>query len=144
MDDESGIAPVYNGGISISRHGFSYHLKPHAVLTTSDIPPQARGCNLPTLHVLLPLVSEKLVGKKLPPELVELIIDLGDNKEYPARGGALGISWKIAEQMRREVMDDRRANNKNVCFYYWLSPSHSFNNIQQGWESINDYSLCEH
>jgi hypothetical protein len=93
--------------------GFDYSFEAHHVLTTADVPYQARGCNFATLHSVLPMVCQRLTNKPLPAELVELIINAGhdpiDMVEFADRNGALGMSWKAAEERRRAVMADRRA-----------------------------------
>ena len=86
----------------------------YRVLTTADVPYQARGCNFPTLHLVLPDVCERLIGKRLPAEIVDWIIDADDDGRFPERGGSLGMSWKAAEETRRAAMSDRRAK-EGVC-----------------------------
>ncbi|KAL0961437.1 hypothetical protein HGRIS_006382 [Hohenbuehelia grisea] len=98
--------------------GMTYSgLKDQVVLTTSDVPRQLRGTNIPSLHVLLPWVSEQLIGKRLPPELVEHIVESTD----------LGLTREVAERHRRAFMADRKIK---------VSEENKM------WES--EYSLCEH
>ena len=66
------------------------------VLTTSDVPFQEQASNIPTLHFLLPIVCQRLIGKHLPPELVTHILDT-----------ELGMTRETVEQHRRALMADR-------------------------------------
>ncbi len=80
--------------------GVSYSDLPNTpVLSTADVPWQARATNVPTLRILLPRVCKQVIGKTLPPELVELIV--GE--------GVYGMSREQAEMHRRAFMDDRKA-----------------------------------
>ncbi|KAJ7872308.1 hypothetical protein B0H14DRAFT_3438991 [Mycena olivaceomarginata] len=88
---------------------------PRRVLTTADVPLQMRGTNFRTLRVLLPFVCEQLTGQRLPPELVEWILDVG----------YWGFSREEAERHRRCLMKDRVVPG---------SLSHG----------PRGYSLCEH
>ncbi|KAL0961447.1 hypothetical protein HGRIS_006392 [Hohenbuehelia grisea] len=92
-------------------------LQDQVVLTTSDIPPQQRATNLPTLHVLLPWVCQQITGKRLPPNLVDLI----------SSSGALGLTREMAEYHRHAFMEDRKIKVSDE---------------NEMWES--QYSLCEH
>lgn len=75
-----------------------------SVLTTSDIPSQARACNFPTLHFLLPVVCQRLTGRHLPRELVDLILASGN----------FGITREEAEGRRRGVMEERGLGAESV------------------------------
>ncbi|KAL4254205.1 DUF4246 domain-containing protein [Pleurotus pulmonarius] len=98
--------------------GVSYSDLPNTpVLSTADVPWQARATNVPTLRILLPRVCKQVIGKTLPPELVELIV--GE--------GVYGMSREHAEMHRRAFMDDRKAKVVDE------------NEIFEG-----EYSLCEH
>lgn len=89
------------------------------VLTTSEVPIQMRKCNEATLLTLLPLVSAKLTGTPLPPELVAVIW------EYVSIGT---MSRENAEKHRLALMEDRKIKSEDI-----------------GWNSFqNTYSLCEH
>ncbi|KAF9496465.1 hypothetical protein BDN71DRAFT_1505766 [Pleurotus eryngii] len=80
--------------------GVSYLNLPDApVLSTADVPWQARPTNMPTLRVLLPKACKQVIGKTLPPELVELIV--GED--------VYGMSREQAEMHRRDFMADRKA-----------------------------------
>ncbi|KAL0961441.1 hypothetical protein HGRIS_006386 [Hohenbuehelia grisea] len=92
-------------------------LKDQVVLTTSDIPPQYCGTNVPTLHAILPRICQQITGKVLPPELVDLIINSRD----------LGLTREMAERHRRAFMEDRKIKVSEE---------------NEMWES--EYSLCEH
>jgi hypothetical protein len=69
------------------------------VLTTSEIPIQMRKCNHPTMLVLLPWISEKLIGQALPLELAEVIW------QYASEGT---MTREDAERYRLELMNDRK------------------------------------
>ncbi|KAG5221930.1 4-coumarate CoA ligase [Salix suchowensis] len=98
--------------------GVSYLNLPDApVLSTADVPWQARPTNMPTLRVLLPKACKQVIGKTLPPELVELIV--GED--------VYGMSREQAEMHRRDFMADRKAKVADE------------NDIFDG-----EYSLCEH
>ncbi|KAL0961438.1 hypothetical protein HGRIS_006383 [Hohenbuehelia grisea] len=92
-------------------------LKDQVVLTTSDVPRQLRGTNVPSLFALLPWVSERLIGKRLPLEIVSHITKSTD----------LGLTREAAERHRRAFMEDRKIK---------VSEENKL------WESA--YSLCEH
>jgi hypothetical protein len=87
---------------------------PCPVFTTSDVVYQACDCNRATLHVCLPDVTERLIGKRIPAEVVDMIFDR-----------MLGVSRKMAESLRRELMDDRRGvkdNEAEVGFSVFIPP----------------------
>jgi hypothetical protein len=48
--------------------GFAY--RDMNVVTTSDVPSQARACNMPTPELLLGAAFRRVTGKNLPVELV--------------------------------------------------------------------------
>src|SRR5262245_2029057 len=82
---------------SFESHGFMYTgLRNSPVLTTLEVPSQEQACNIPTLHFLLPIVCQRLIGKHLPPELVANILETD-----------LGMTREMAEQHRRALMADR-------------------------------------
>ncbi|KAF4583610.1 hypothetical protein EYR38_002365 [Pleurotus pulmonarius] len=98
--------------------GVSYINLPDApVLSTAEVPWQARPTNAPTLRILLPMACKQVIGKTLPPELVELIL----------REDVYGMSREQAEMHRRDFMADRKAKVADE------------NDIFDG-----EYSLCEH
>jgi hypothetical protein len=80
------------------------------VLSSVDVPSQARACNLPTLRFLLPVACrQRTHGRRtLPPELVEFIMAaaLADS--------GLGITREEAEIRRRELMADRKVGSVGV------------------------------
>jgi hypothetical protein len=79
--------------------GFSYHgMSNFTVLTTADVPLQECVCNVPTLHFLLSVGSERLTGRYLPPELSAHIIGMVD----------IGVTREVSEQRRRAFMYDRK------------------------------------
>jgi hypothetical protein len=81
--------------------GFEYWaIKIMDVLTTSDVPSQARGCNTPTLTLLLDAAFRSVVGKNLPAELSQLILSEMNGVEF-------GLSREKAEERRRAIMADR-------------------------------------
>ncbi|KAL4268889.1 DUF4246 domain-containing protein [Pleurotus pulmonarius] len=103
-------------------HGFvTGGLKDMNVLTSSDIPWQARDCNTRTLHSLLTLSFKRLIGKEIPAELRNYIVQM-------ATEGT--ITREEAEKRRRELMEDRKIKPKN----------HQENRF---WRD-GGYSLCEH
>jgi hypothetical protein len=93
--------------------GFIYQgLEDITVLTSSDVPSQARVCNVPTLAFLLSAVCRRYTRDKraLPSELVDIIIShLAADSQVP-----LGISREDAEKRRRTLMEDRKVQTKNV------------------------------
>ncbi len=74
------------------------------VLTSSDVPWQARDCNARTLHSLLTLAFKRLIGKEIPAELRNYIVQI-------ATEGT--ITREEAEKRRRELMEDRKIKPKN-------------------------------
>ncbi|KAJ7665929.1 hypothetical protein DFH06DRAFT_262963 [Mycena polygramma] len=84
------------------------------VLTAADVPLQMRGTNLRTPRVLLPIVCERLTGQRLPPELVQHILEVG----------YWGFSREEAERHRRLLMRDRV--------------------VRETYRDLDGYSLCEH
>jgi hypothetical protein len=92
-------------------HGFSYHgLQGMHVLSSVDVPSQARACNLPTLRFLLPVACrQRTHGRRtLPPELVDIILAAAQVD------GGLGITREEAEIRRRELMADRKVGSVGV------------------------------
>ncbi len=69
------------------------------VLTTSDVPWQARPCNIRTLHSILLLAFKRSIGKEIPAELRNYIVSM-------ATEGT--ITREEAEKRRRELMEDRK------------------------------------
>lgn len=69
------------------------------VLSTSDVPWQARPCNIQTLHSLLLLSFKRSVGKEIPAELRNYVVSM-------ATEGT--ITREEAEKRRRELMEDRK------------------------------------
>jgi hypothetical protein len=95
----------------IAYHGFSYTgLADMHVLSSVDVPSQARACNLPTLRFLLPVACrQRAHGRRtLPPELVESIVAAA------LADGGLGITREEAEIRRRELMADRKVGSVGV------------------------------
>ncbi|KAL0950704.1 hypothetical protein HGRIS_007481 [Hohenbuehelia grisea] len=88
-------------------------------LTTSEVPLQERGCNATTLYFLLPAVTSRLIGKRLPPELVASIVSY-------VHGGTM--SREDAERHRANLMEDRRLKLGDYP--------------ESVWEM--EFSLCEH
>jgi hypothetical protein len=83
-----------------------------AVLTTSDVPQQARACNLPTLAFLLPIACREVTHgqRTLPPELVQIILSHvreNVNMEF-------GMSREDAERRRRALMSDRKVQTQDI------------------------------
>jgi hypothetical protein len=82
------------------------------VLTTSNVPQQARACNLPTLAFLLPIACRRVTHgqRTLPPELVQVILShvrKNANMEF-------GMSREDAERRRRELMSDRKVQTQDI------------------------------
>ncbi|KAJ6594273.1 hypothetical protein B0H19DRAFT_1246959 [Mycena capillaripes] len=67
------------------------------VLTTADVPSQVRMTNIRTLRFLLPFICQRITGKNLPAELVQLILDREN----------WGFSREEAERHRQSLMKDR-------------------------------------
>ncbi|KAF7364731.1 Heat shock 70 kDa protein 12B [Mycena venus] len=78
-------------------HGLYLSNLPGRVITAADVPLQIRGTNFRTLRVLLPFVCQRLTGQRLPPELVQNVLDVG----------YWGFSREEAERHRRLLMQDR-------------------------------------
>ncbi|KAF7334430.1 Heat shock 70 kDa protein 12B [Mycena venus] len=95
-------------------HGVWFSQLPGRVVTAADVPLQIRGTNFRTLRVLLPFVCQQLTGKRLPPELVQYVLDVG----------YWGFSREEAERHRRLLMQDRVVRDTR----------------RDHW----GYSLCEH
>ncbi|KAJ6577438.1 hypothetical protein B0H19DRAFT_1119924 [Mycena capillaripes] len=96
-------------------HGLTFENLTNRVLTSSDVPLQARMTNFRTLRFLLPLICLRLTGQNLPPELVQHIF----------QAASWGFSREEAERHRHNLMKDRV--------------------IGADATSINDtFSLCEH
>jgi hypothetical protein len=90
------------------------------VLTSCDVPSQARPCNLPTLGFLLPIVCRQVTrGRRtLPPELVDIILaEIQDSLDF-------GMTREDAEVRRRELMADRKVQTKNVNGVSFPDPFH--------------------
>lgn len=77
------------------------------VLTTSEVPMQIRKINEPTLKMLLPWISNNLIGTELPPELVEVIW------EYLSEGT---MPRAEVEKHRLSLMDDRKVSGGRRAF----------------------------
>jgi hypothetical protein len=89
-------------------HGFSYQgLQGMHVLSSVDVPSQARACNLPTLRFLLLVACrQRTHGRRtLPSKLVDIIL------EAALVDGGLGITQEEAEVRRRELMTDRKVGS---------------------------------
>ncbi|KAJ6588743.1 hypothetical protein B0H19DRAFT_1057870 [Mycena capillaripes] len=78
-------------------HGITFQALKNQVLTSCDIPSQARMANFRTLRFVLPFICLRLTGKNLPPELVQHILQSTD----------WGFSREEAERHRRRLMKDR-------------------------------------
>ncbi|KAL4255807.1 Protein of unknown function DUF4246 [Pleurotus pulmonarius] len=91
------------------------------VLTTSDVPWQARPCNIRTLHSILLLAFKRTIGKEIPAELRNYIVSM-------ATEGT--ITREEAEKRRRELMEDRKFTSTGLSHQFWLDSG--------------AYSLCEH
>lgn len=74
------------------------------VLSSSDVPWQARPCNIATLHLLLSIAWKRRVGKDIPAELRSYIITA-------AIEGT--VTREEAEKWRRELMVDRKIKATN-------------------------------
>ncbi|KAJ7841354.1 hypothetical protein B0H14DRAFT_1047587 [Mycena olivaceomarginata] len=94
-------------------HEITFHLT-NQVLTTSDVPFQARMSTFRTLQFILPFICRRLTGQNLPPELVQHIL----------QSAHWGFSREEAERHRRNLMKDRVIATEE--------------------SSRNDFSLCEH
>jgi hypothetical protein len=81
----------------IEYHGFTFYGLTNQVLTSSDVPSQARMSNFRTLRFLLPFICRRLTGQNLPQELVDNIL----------RSTHWGFSREEAEHHRRSLMKDR-------------------------------------
>ncbi|KAJ7835971.1 hypothetical protein B0H13DRAFT_2288278 [Mycena leptocephala] len=81
----------------IEYHGFTFYGLTNQVLTSSDVPFQARMSNFRTLRFLLPFICRRLTGQNLPQELVDNIL----------RSTHWGFSREEAERHRRSLMKDR-------------------------------------
>ncbi|KAF4566608.1 hypothetical protein EYR36_012039 [Pleurotus pulmonarius] len=90
------------------------------VLSSLDVPWQARPCNIATLHLLLSIAWKRLVGKDIPAELRNYII-------AAAIEGT--ITREEAEKWRRELMVDRKIKGTSY-------------RETRFWDG--SYSLCEH
>jgi hypothetical protein len=93
--------------------GFTYtEMENMHVLTSVDVPSQARACNIPTLAFLLPFACRQLTrGRRtLPPELVEIIMT---HVRQNSRA-EFGLSREEAEKRRRALMGDRKVQTQNV------------------------------
>ncbi|KAH7869156.1 uncharacterized protein C8R40DRAFT_1131513 [Lentinula edodes] len=102
----------------IRQPGFSIRGMSHMnVLTTSEIPMQERKTNDPTIRAFLRIVSLKLTGQEISPELIEIICD------YVLEGT---LTREEAEGHRLTLMSERKVNAKG------------------GYARRNTYSLCEH
>jgi hypothetical protein len=77
------------------------------VLSSSDIPYQARGCNAPTLTFLLGVACRQKTRRELPPELNQMIVGYTNGIEF-------GITWEQAEERRRALMQDRKVQSEDV------------------------------
>jgi hypothetical protein len=91
--------------------GFTYeNMDNMKVLTSCDVPKQARACNLPTLKLLLCSACRQAVNGRqaLPMEVADIILT------EAMRDGGLGMSREEAERRRRMLMEDRRVQTKNV------------------------------
>jgi hypothetical protein len=141
VDDET------NGGDTdeVRYHGFTYSgLAFVHVLSSVDVPSQARACNIPTLRFLLGVASRQRTseGRTLPPEIVELIIDA------TLANGGLGITREEAETRRRALMKDRKVGSVDVNKVGTVVLSAAFGACAdsclrtQVWEQ--EFSLCEH
>ncbi|KAL0950697.1 hypothetical protein HGRIS_007474 [Hohenbuehelia grisea] len=114
VDDEE--FPHYDAEL----RGFTYsHVDDMEELTTYEVPIQERGCNAPTLRFLLPIVTSRLIGKRLPPELVASIVSYTHEQT---------MSREDAEGHRANLMEDRRLKSGG-----WPP---------QVWDM--NFSLCEH
>lgn len=81
-------------------HGYvTRGLKDMNVLTSADVLWQARDCNIKTLHSLLTLTFKRRIGKEIPAELRNYIVQM-------ATEGT--ITREEAEKRRRELMEDRK------------------------------------
>ncbi|KAJ7352391.1 hypothetical protein DFH08DRAFT_805641 [Mycena albidolilacea] len=95
-------------------HGITFHKLTNQVLTTFDVPFQARMSNFRTLQFILPFICRRLTGQNLPPELVQHIL----------QSAHWGFSREEAERHCRNLMKDRVIATEE--------------------SSRNDFSLCEH
>ncbi|KAJ4468827.1 hypothetical protein J3R30DRAFT_3739498 [Lentinula aciculospora] len=102
----------------ITRPGFTVGgLEEMNVLTTSEVPMQTQKTNEPTMRALITMVSERLTGQILPPELVQIIC------EYVFEGT---FTREEAEKYRLKLMNDRKVRMK------------------RDFGHDRTYSLCEH
>jgi hypothetical protein len=95
----------------VSYHGFTYAgLEGMHVLSSVDVPSQARACNIPTLRFLLGVAFRQRLGggRILPPELTDIIISAA------LVGGILGMTREEAEIRRRALMADRKVGSMGI------------------------------
>ncbi|KAL0960958.1 hypothetical protein HGRIS_005958 [Hohenbuehelia grisea] len=88
-------------------------------LSSAEVPIQERGCNEATLRFLLPAITSRLIGKRIPPELVSSIIAYAHDRT---------MSREDAERHRANLMEDRRLKTGGYPRSVWEM----------------DFSLCEH
>lgn len=120
----------------INYPGFSYlGLADVSVLTSKDVPSQARACNFPTLRWLLPNICRQLTDQNLPADLTAQILQSAD----------FGINREMAEIHRRELMKERQVNNSGadvssyiICMFRRSMTASCFQS------NLLPYSLCEH
>jgi hypothetical protein len=77
------------------------------VLTSKDVPSQARACNLPTIAFLLRVAFRQRAGRFVPDELINLVLE-------GLEGPGAQMTRQEAEERRRDLMDDRRVNVKGA------------------------------
>lgn len=83
-------------------HGFNLSgMQENGPITTADVDFQEQGCNDVTLHFLLPIASRRLVGRILPPEIVDHIITFVGER----------MTREKAEEHRRLLMADRKPSS---------------------------------
>lgn len=114
-DDSGNSDPEEESNSSDSEHERFYHglylsNLPGRVVTAADVPLQIRGTNFRTLRVLLPFVCRQLTGQRLPPELVQYVLDVG----------YWGFSREEAERHRRLLMQDRVVRDTRREYEYSL------------------------
>ncbi|KAF9066716.1 hypothetical protein BDP27DRAFT_1423620 [Rhodocollybia butyracea] len=81
------------------------------VLTTSEVPMQMRRCNEPTMFSLISMISARLTGRALPPELLDIIWS------YTSEGT---LTREEAEMHRLRLMNDRKVSHRTPRDYYSL------------------------
>jgi hypothetical protein len=87
--------------------GFYYDgIEDMNVLSTDDVPSQARACNLPTVAFLLRVAFRQYANRHVPDELIDLVLD--------GLGGPGQLTRQEAEKQRRAFIEDRKVNAESA------------------------------